>query len=160
MKNLMQILPVSFDGQSGKYRMIIPSLICDNLLLSYTGSEGLLLCNKDRQLLERLKTEILSENQMALDRYEKFQSNRWYKLSLGFAAVLAVGTSIVFEKDMISDEAYKWPFNIAASLLMVSLLYYIFINYTMVGRTRRAESLRDSLSLVRLHQEIKVNFQC
>ena len=160
MDDLMQIPPVSFDDQNGKYRMIVPTVICDNLLLSYKAGEGLSLCSNDRQLLELLKTQILSENQKACIRYRKLLSKRNSKLTLGFTGALVIGILFVFEKDILQDGTNQWPFNIAGSLLMGSSLYYIFRNYVMIGRMRGAESLGNDLDLIVLHREIREKFQC
>lgn len=140
--------------------MIVPKSICDNLLLSHVGGEGLLLCNKDERLLEELKTKILFENQKALIRYRKLHAKRRSKLILGFTVALVICILIVFEKDIIPGEAYRWPFNIAATMLMGGCLYFIFMSYVTIGQLRGAGSLADDLDLILLHRDIRENFQC
>lgn len=150
---------LNIDSFTQKYWFILPSDICDSLILDHGISEGLKLChpNKATLLLFR-KTLFELSLKIEAKRDEVFYIA---KRRISLALLILVGVIlIIFCKDNIfhAFPSSKLLIYAAVPIFVVIPCIVIFMNY--ITPVRSGSRLYDSLEILEIRKRIENEFLC
>lgn len=153
-----RIPKIELDRTSNKYYFILSPEICNILLFDYQVTQGLKLCHKEKDILERLLTAIFDLHS-ALKLLHESRIREIKKTSLLAIAVLLLFAAAIFYEVFVSNfySAMKLFLSIWILFFGVIACSLILIRCIHLARTIDAKS---SASLVEINERIHNAFLC
>lgn len=152
--------PVIFNEATRTFQFQLLPSGCHNLLLSNDDPNGIMLCHRNKDELEKFRKKLISLNDdLVTNRHEKSKAIQKKMIAAALFAVFIC--FYVYANDFFSGgQLYRWLFSFITILVLI-VLYKIAVKHLFgTVELRDPARLQCDLDLIIIHNRIRDEFPC